>query len=65
MKQEGIGPAIGAELMPPTKGIDAVIKDIQRGEINKTMRSVPYIGERYYQWYGGGSESPGSWGGIR
>jgi hypothetical protein len=57
MKQEGLGAAIGAELMPPTKSIDALIKDVQKGELNKTVRSIPYIGERYYQWIGGGSKN--------
>ena len=56
IEREGPGAAIASEVMPPTKGIDALYKDFKNGEINRTTRSIPYIGERYYQWIGGGSE---------
>ena len=54
--KEGLGSSVAQEIAPPTKAIDALIHDVREGEIDKTVRSIPVIGENYYWWFGGGSE---------
>ena len=59
--KEGIGTAILEGLVPPTKTIDAVTKDIKKVSKNDedgldVWRSVPIVGELYFWWFGRGRE---------
>jgi len=50
-----IGAVVGEEFGPPFKAIEGVWSDVKKGEINRSVRSIPIIGEEYYWWFGGGS----------
>lgn len=43
------------ELGPPGKLIDGVARDWRKGELERSIRSIPIVGEEYYWWFGGGS----------
>ena len=55
----------GTVIIPPTKTIDNMWRDMQKLKSKKglnfkdmrTLRSIPVGGELYYFWFGGGSES--------
>ncbi len=59
--REGIGTAFLEGLVPPTKTIDAITKDIKKVSKNDedgldVWRSVPIVGELYFWWFGRGRE---------
>jgi hypothetical protein len=53
---EGPQKAIGESLAPPTKTPDAIMNDVRKGRIERTVRSMPYVGEAYYWWFGAGHQ---------
>jgi hypothetical protein len=67
IQTEGLGSALLEQLIPPTKSLDSIWKDltnIQKNwgdsiEINKlrTIESIPFIGKLYYWWFGKGVET--------
>ena len=66
VRREGLGSAIGQMILPPTKLVDDITKDVIKlyddFEENfavdklKTIESIPVIGKLYYWWFGRGSE---------
>ena len=44
------------EIGPAAKLIDNAARDFNSGKLERTVRSVPIIGEEYYWWFGGGSQ---------
>jgi len=60
-KTEGAGRAATEKILPPTKAIDALTKDVVTVAKDKDRgfelwRSVPLFGELYYWWFGRGRE---------
>jgi len=58
INQEGLGSAIIGQILPPTKFVDALSKDVT-GDVSKGIRSVdsiPGIGKLYYWHMGKGVE---------
>ena len=66
VRREGLGSAIGQIVLPPTKLIDDITKDVIKlyddFEENlavdklKTLEDIPIIGKLFYWWFGKGSE---------
>ena len=56
LNRGSFGAILGEELGPPGKAIEGVWSDINKGEINRSVRSIPIVGEEYYWWFGGGSK---------
>ena len=66
VRREGLGSAIGQMILPPTKLVDDITKDViklyddfeENLDVNKlkTVESIPIIGKLYYWWFGRGSE---------
>jgi hypothetical protein len=58
-RREGIGTAIGKQILPPFKFADSLYKDITRagdGKGLETVQSAPMFGKLYYWWFGKGSQ---------
>jgi hypothetical protein len=66
VRREGLGSAIGQMILPPTKLVDDVTRDViklyddfdenLKVDKLKTIESIPVIGKLYYWWFGRGSE---------
>ena len=50
-RKQGIGTAVIGQILPPRKLVDNVYEDIRKGEVKRVYRSIPVVGEFYYQWF--------------
>ncbi|HSH67176.1 MAG TPA: hypothetical protein VLB84_15620, partial [Bacteroidia bacterium] len=51
-RKEGVGSAFWNMVTPPTTIADDISKDITKGEINKTIKNIPLVGQLMYWWFG-------------
>lgn len=54
LRREGPGRGFFRLVTPPTRHIDAPVRDIFKGEFSETPRNIPIGGEFYYWWLGEG-----------
>jgi hypothetical protein len=67
IQRDGVGSAISEQIVPPTKSLDNISKDLralvkdfdESADINKlkTVESIPILGKLYYWWFGKGVET--------